>query len=66
MADVLPDAPPTVGRREPVPCRLCGQPLTSSASRRWGIGEDCRRKLRLREAPAPPENPADQDALPGL
>lgn len=32
------------GRRV-VTCGLCGHPLTDAASRTWGMGEECRRKL---------------------
>ncbi|MBO8188569.1 hypothetical protein JW592_24310 [Streptomyces sp. DW4-2] len=61
---VLPGSEPVSGRR--VLCRMCGQPLRDRASRLWGLGPDCRHKLALRTAPAPPSQEVDQDALPGL
>ncbi|MFI0862337.1 DUF6011 domain-containing protein [Streptomyces smyrnaeus] len=60
----LPGSEPVSGRR--VLCRMCGQPLRDRASRLWGLGPDCRRKLAVRSAPAPARHEVDQDALPGL
>jgi hypothetical protein len=47
----------------PVLCRLCHRPLTSREARRRGLGEDCRRKLRERLAPAPRRFEVEQDGL---
>ena len=60
----LPGSEPVGGRR--VLCRMCGQPLRDRASRVWGLGPDCRHKLALRTAPAPPLGEVAQDPLPGL
>ncbi|MBU7600854.1 hypothetical protein JGS22_025340 [Streptomyces sp. P38-E01] len=62
----LPVEVPKVTGTAPVPCRMCGQPLRDPMSRRWGLGRDCRRKLRMRLAPAPEQHEVEQDALPGL
>ncbi|MCK1798016.1 DUF6011 domain-containing protein [Streptomyces sp. XM4193] len=64
--DELPVDAPRAARTAPVPCRMCGQPLRDAMSRRWGLGRDCRRKLRMRLAPAPEQHEVEQDALPGL
>ncbi|WP_326692384.1 MULTISPECIES: DUF6011 domain-containing protein [unclassified Streptomyces] len=60
----LPGSELVEGRR--VLCRMCGQPLRDRASRIWGLGPDCRHKLAVRTAPAPPAHEVEQDALPGL
>lgn len=60
----LPGSEPVTGRR--VLCRMCGQPLRDRASRIWGLGPDCRGKLALRTAPAPPRDEVPQDPLPGM
>ena len=54
------------GRKRHVTCALCGAPLRDRTSRLWGLGRDCRRKLHLRAAPAPPVTEVDQETLPGL
>jgi hypothetical protein len=54
------------GGPAPVTCRLCGRPLTGRAARRWGLGEECRAKLRERSAPRPPAREVDQETLPGM
>ncbi|MEV8454070.1 DUF6011 domain-containing protein [Streptomyces sp. NPDC052095] len=59
-----PDEPAT--RRRVVRCRLCGRPLTGTASRRTGLGPACDAKLH----PAPPDirtrrHEVEQDPLPG-
>lgn len=53
------------GRRL-VRCRLCGRPLTGTASRRTGLGPSCDAKLH----PSPPgirtrRHEVEQDVLPG-
>lgn len=64
-AEPLPeDGPPTA--RRTVRCRLCGRPLTGTASRRTGLGPACDAKLH----PAPPDirtrrHEVEQDPLPG-
>ncbi|MGW5018712.1 MULTISPECIES: DUF6011 domain-containing protein [Streptomyces] len=60
----LPGSEPREGRR--VLCRMCGNPLRDRVSRVWGLGPDCRHKLAVRTAPAPPGRPVDQEPLPGL
>ncbi|MFF8831512.1 DUF6011 domain-containing protein [Streptomyces sp. NPDC015131] len=50
-----------------VRCRMCGRPLTGTASRRTGLGPACDAKLH----PAGPavrtrRHEVEQDALPGL
>lgn len=61
----LPEAGQTAVRR-PVRCRLCGRPLTGTASRRTGLGPSCDAKLH---PPAPDirtrRREAEQDPLPG-
>ncbi|MEK8142169.1 DUF6011 domain-containing protein [Streptomyces sp. M10(2022)] len=54
------------GRRT-VRCRVCGRPLTGTASRRTGLGPACDARLH----PAGPDTrarrrDADQDTLPGI
>ncbi|WP_016908080.1 DUF6011 domain-containing protein [Streptomyces xiaopingdaonensis] len=65
--DDLPTLPGTApDEPEPLRCRMCGHPLRDRVSRRWGLGPECRRRLRMRLAPVPgPFEPA-QDPLPGL
>ncbi|MBA0050467.1 hypothetical protein E0L36_06015 [Streptomyces sp. AJS327] len=46
-------------------CRMCGAVLRDRVSRMWGLGPDCRAKVRLRLAPDPPPNETEQEALPG-
>lgn len=53
------------GDGAPSHCRMCGHPLRDRVSRMWGLGPDCRTKLRLRLAPVPPDVEIDQDTLPG-
>ncbi|MGW2106501.1 DUF6011 domain-containing protein [Streptomyces sp. NPDC001948] len=58
------DAP---ARRKVVRCRMCGRPLTGTASRRTGLGPACDAKLH----PAPPDirtrrHEVEQDPLPGV
>lgn len=57
---------PDGGRPSEVHCRLCGRPLHGHTAKRWGLGADCRRKLRLRSAPRPPAFEVEQDTLPGM
>ncbi|MFE3824686.1 DUF6011 domain-containing protein [Streptomyces sp. NPDC059092] len=51
----------------PVRCRMCGRPLTGTASRRTGLGPACDAKLH---PPAPDirtrRREAEQDPLPGV
>ncbi|MFG2409107.1 DUF6011 domain-containing protein [Streptomyces brevispora] len=61
----LPGTTEAIGRRQ-VRCRLCGRPLTGTASRRTGLGPACDAKLH----PAPPDirtrrHEVAQDPLPG-
>ncbi|MEV7404147.1 DUF6011 domain-containing protein [Streptomyces sp. NPDC091267] len=61
----LPEAEQAAVRR-PVRCRMCGRPLTGTASRRTGLGPSCDAKLH----PAPPgirtrRHEVEQDPLPG-
>ncbi|WP_405402011.1 MULTISPECIES: DUF6011 domain-containing protein [unclassified Streptomyces] len=61
----LPGTTAATGHRV-VRCRLCGRPLTGTASRRTGLGPSCDAKLH----PAPPDirtrrHEVDQDPLPG-
>lgn len=61
----LPEAGQAAVRRT-VRCRLCGRPLTGTASRRSGLGPACDAKLH----PAPPDirtrrHEVEQDPLPG-
>lgn len=54
-------------RRKVVRCRMCGRPLTGTASRRTGLGPACDAKLH----PAPPDvrtrrHEVEQDPLPGI
>ncbi|MFE2935644.1 DUF6011 domain-containing protein [Streptomyces sp. NPDC059278] len=54
-------------RRRVVRCRMCGRPLTGTASRRTGLGPACDAKLH----PAPPDirtrrHEVEQDPLPGV
>jgi hypothetical protein len=54
-------------RRRVVRCRMCGRPLTGTASRRTGLGPACDAKLH----PAPPDirarrHEVEQDPLPGI
>ncbi|WP_329311681.1 DUF6011 domain-containing protein [Streptomyces sp. NBC_01262] len=46
-------------------CELCKADLTNSASRRWGLGRHCRRKLGLTGARSPGRFAVDQEQLPG-
>lgn len=63
LPGLLPDAEPlAVGPRR-VTCRLCGHPLTDRASRRWGVGRDCRRKLHARGIRGPGRFDVEQDGL---
>ncbi|MFJ8000448.1 DUF6011 domain-containing protein [Streptomyces sp. NPDC096310] len=59
-------APDATGAR-PVRCRMCGRPLTGTASRRTGLGPACDAKLH---PPAPDirtrRREAEQDPLPGV
>ncbi|MCX4398267.1 DUF6011 domain-containing protein [Streptomyces sp. NBC_01767] len=53
--------------RRRVRCRMCGRPLTGTASRRTGLGPACDAKLH----PAPPDirtrrHEVEQDPLPGI
>ncbi|MFD6416081.1 DUF6011 domain-containing protein [Streptomyces sp. NPDC060194] len=69
--DSAPDEPLPGARTEPgdrprVLCALCGRPLRDRESRRWGLGEGCREKLRLRGATGPGRFEVDQDELPGF
>ncbi|MFF2330958.1 MULTISPECIES: DUF6011 domain-containing protein [unclassified Streptomyces] len=62
----LPEDGPTA-RRRVVRCRLCGRPLTGTASRRTGLGPACDAKLH----PAAPDirtrrHEVEQDPLPGI
>ncbi|WP_370375226.1 DUF6011 domain-containing protein [Streptomyces laculatispora] len=64
-AEPLPGTTAAAGRRQ-VRCRLCGRPLTGTASRRTGLGPACDAKLH----PAPPDirtrrHDVEQDPLPG-
>lgn len=64
-AEPLPGTAAATGRR-PVRCRMCGRPLTGTASRRTGLGPTCDAKLH----PAPPDirtrrHEVEQDTLPG-
>ncbi|MEU8625519.1 DUF6011 domain-containing protein [Streptomyces sp. NPDC048669] len=64
-AEPLPGTTEATGHRQ-VRCRLCGRPLTGTASRRTGLGPACDAKLH----PAPPgirtrRRVAEQDPLPG-
>ena len=59
----LPDSEPV--RPGPAHCRVCGHPLRDRVSRIWGLGPDCRDRLRLRLAPRPPDVEIEQDPLPG-
>lgn len=57
----------TAAGRRLVRCRMCGRPLTGSASRRTGLGPACDAKLH----PAAPDirtrrHEVDQDTLPGI
>ncbi|MFR9675022.1 DUF6011 domain-containing protein [Streptomyces sp. TR06-5] len=54
------------GQGPRVTCGMCGAPLRDRTSRLWGLGRDCRRKLELRAAPAPPRVDVEQDTLPGM
>ncbi|MYY03037.1 DUF6011 domain-containing protein [Streptomyces sp. ATexAB-D23] len=61
----LPGTATATGPRT-VRCRLCGRPLTGTASRRTGLGPSCDAKLH----PAPPairhrRHEVEQDVLPG-
>lgn len=65
-AGQLPGTAADTGRR-PVRCRMCGRPLTGTASRRTGLGPTCDAKLH----PAPPDirtrrHEVEQDPLPGV
>ncbi|MFF3751894.1 DUF6011 domain-containing protein [Streptomyces sp. NPDC002018] len=57
--------PPGPGRE--IRCRMCGRPLTGTASRRTGLGPACDAKLH---PPAPDirtrRREADQEPLPGV
>ncbi|MDI5964345.1 DUF6011 domain-containing protein [Streptomyces sp. SL13] len=69
--DAFPDDPsllpgPPPGQRALVTCRLCGRPLTGRAARLRGVGDGCLAKLHERTAPRPPEQPVEQDPLPGI
>ncbi|MGW7350917.1 DUF6011 domain-containing protein [Streptomyces sp. NPDC054784] len=57
----LPDSVPVEGRRHV--CRMCGHPLRDRVSLRWGLGPDCRRKMRLRYAADPGRFTVQQDGL---
>nr|WTA00258.1 DUF6011 domain-containing protein [Streptomyces sp. NBC_00857] len=54
-------------RARQVRCRMCGRPLTGTASRRTGLGPACDAKLH---PPAPDirtrRRDAEQDPLPGV
>ncbi|MFX4292309.1 DUF6011 domain-containing protein [Streptomyces bohaiensis] len=65
MTDLLPGVPPG-DPRPPALCRLCGRRLTTALARQWQLGEGCRAKLHIREAPIPRTGDVRQDALPGL
>ncbi|MFD3654953.1 DUF6011 domain-containing protein [Streptomyces sp. 24-1644] len=65
-AEPLPETGAATGRRL-VRCRMCGRPLTGTASRRTGLGPACDAKLH----PAAPDirtrrHEVDQDTLPGI
>lgn len=65
-AEPLPGTAADTGRG-PVRCRMCGRPLTGTASRRTGLGPTCDAKLH----PAPPgirtrRRVVEQDFLPGM
>ena len=65
-SETLPDTGVPEGSR-PVRCRMCGRPLTGTASRRTGLGPACDAKLH----PAAPDvrtrrHEVDQDTLPGI
>lgn len=64
--DTLPAPEDPEPERSRVTCRLCGRPLTGRAARRWGLGEECRAKLRERAAPRPPAREVEQETLPGM
>ncbi|MEU1468984.1 DUF6011 domain-containing protein [Streptomyces sp. NPDC005761] len=62
----MPGADATAAGRRVVRCRVCGRPLTGTASRRTGLGPTCDAKLH----PAPPDirtrrHDVEQDPLPG-
>ncbi|MET9222381.1 DUF6011 domain-containing protein [Streptomyces sp. NPDC003300] len=61
----LPGLPeePAAGPRV-VRCGLCAHPLTDAASRRRGMGDDCRRKLGERPVRGPGRFQIEQDTLP--
>lgn len=50
----------------PVGCELCEAALTNSASRRWGLGRHCRRKLGLTSGRRPSRFSIEQEPLPGV
>lgn len=60
---------PHVRPEKPLPVHVLevrhGAPLRDRTSRLWGLGRDCRRKLRLRAAPTPATGDVEQDTLPG-
>ncbi|MFE3598096.1 DUF6011 domain-containing protein [Streptomyces sp. NPDC059096] len=63
----LPGSVPDASGPRPVRCRMCGRPLTGTASRRTGLGPACDAKLH---PPAPDirarRREAEQDPLPGV
>nr|WP_173317539.1 DUF6011 domain-containing protein [Streptomyces fulvorobeus] len=65
-AGTPPESDVITGRRL-VRCRMCGRPLTGTASRRTGLGPACDAKLH----PAAPDtrmrrHEVEQDPLPGV
>lgn len=52
------------GEPSVVCCELCKAGLTNTASRRWGVGRDCRRKLGLTSLRRPGRFTIEQEALP--
>ncbi|MEW1723329.1 DUF6011 domain-containing protein [Streptomyces sp. NPDC093109] len=65
--DRLPGPEPDGTARREVRCRMCGRPLTGTASRRTGLGPHCDAKLH---PPAPEirtrRREADQEPIPGI
>jgi len=59
LSDTAPHEPPAVR------CRMCGHLLHDRASRLWGLGPDCRARLRLRTARDPGVFEVEQDTIPG-
>jgi hypothetical protein len=62
LPGLLPVEPPEQGRPRVV-CQDCGRPLTGAVARRWGRGEDCRRKLGLTGGPGPGRFEVEQEGL---